>query len=299
MLSTTRRTFIADSAGVLGALFFSAPAFSAPTTRRFPIITFSKPFQSLSFDDTADLLREVGYDGLECPVRKKGQVEPERIEEDLPKLHEALQKRGADLTLITTDIGSVNALNENVLRTAAKLGVKRYRLTQFSYDLTKAIPPQLASLKAQLRDLAALNKELGIQGGVQNHSGHDKIGAPIWDIYDLIKDIDPQHLGTCFDIGHATVEGGSSWPIEAKLMEPYLACVYVKDFLWKKTNKGWNADWVPLGEGMVNRAFFDWLKKSSYNGPISQHCEYLNGGGPKERAQMKKDLAVLKGWLAD
>ena len=82
-------------------------------------------------------------------------------------------------------------------------------------------------------------------------------------------------------------------------MEPYLACVYVKDFLWKKTNKGWNADWVPLGEGMVNRTFFDWLKKSSYNGPISQHCEYLNGGGAKERAQMKKDLAVLKGWLAD
>ena len=99
-----------------------------------------------------------------------------------------------------------------------------------------------------------------MHGGVQNHSGHDKIGAPIWDIYELIKDIDPEHLGTCFDIGHATVEGGSSWPIEAKLMEPYLACVYVKDFLWKKSDKGWSTEWVPLGEGMVNRAFFGWLK---------------------------------------
>ena len=134
MLSTTRRTFIADTAGALGVLLFSARVFSAPTTRSFPIITFSKPFQSLSFDDTADLLREVGYDGIECPLRKKGQVEPERVEEDLPKLRDALQKRGVDLTLITTDIGGVNALNEKVLRTAAKLGVKRYRLTQFSYD---------------------------------------------------------------------------------------------------------------------------------------------------------------------
>jgi ADP-ribosyl-[dinitrogen reductase] hydrolase len=27
--------------------------------------------------------------------------------------------------------------------------------------------------------------------------------------------------GVCFDIGHATLEGGLSWPIQARLMEPY------------------------------------------------------------------------------
>ena len=48
---------------------------------------------------------------------------------------------------------------------------------------------------------------------------------------------------------------------------------------------------------MVDPKFFEWLKASSYRGPISQHCEYLNGGGAKQRAQMKKDLSVLRGWL--
>jgi sugar phosphate isomerase/epimerase len=264
---------------------------------RFPIITFSKPFQDLSFSDTADLLAEVGYDGIECPVRDKGQILPERVEDDLPKLHEALRARRIDLTLITTDVGSVTPLNEKVLRTAARLGVKRYRTTTFHYNLGKPIAPQIAALKAPLRELAAFNKEVGIQGGLQNHSGRDYIGAPLWDLFEIVKDIDPSHLGVCFDIGHATVEGGSSWPIEARLLEPFFTCVYVKDFAWKKSDKGWGADWGPLGTGMVDRKFFDWLRASSYRGPISQHCEYLKGGGAAERAQMKKDLAVLRGWL--
>lgn len=265
---------------------------------RFPIITFSKPFQNLNPVETADLVAEIGYDGIECPVRKNGQILPERVEEDLPKMHDALSKRRLELALITTDIAAVNPLNEKVLRTAAKLGVKRYRLTSFHYDLGKAIPPQLAELKPALRDLAALNRELGISGGIQNHSGSNYVGAPIWDLHELVKDIDPQHLGVCFDIGHATLEGGYSWPIQAKLIEPFLSCVYVKDFAWEKRDNGWKAEWRPLGEGSVSRKFFGWLKASSYRGPISQHAEYLHGSGREQRAQMKKDLAVLKDWLA-
>ena len=232
------------------------------------------------------------------PVRK-GQVLPERVEDDLPRLAAALKKRNLDLALLATDIRNTrDPLTEKVLRTASELGVRRYRLAASHYDLRQAIPPQFANRKAELRDLAALNKELGIQGGIQNHSGRDYVGAAIWDIYDLVHDLDPAHLGTCFDIGHATLEGGMSWPIEAKLMEPFFTCVYVKDFAWIKGEDGWAAKWGPLGEGMVRREFFDWLKKTNYRGPISQHCEYFTGAGPEQIAQMKKDFAVLKGWVA-
>lgn len=296
-LEIPRRQFLRT----LGAAAAASPFLStraAESAPRFPIITFTKPFQHIGFEKTADVVAEVGWSGIECPVRKGGQVEPERVEEDLPKLRDALKARGLELTLVTTDIRKVSPLNEKVLRTAKALGVQRYRLSYAKYDLTKPIPPQLADLKAELRDLAALNKEIGIQGGIQNHSGRDYVGAPVWDTFELIHDIDPAHLGTCFDIGHATLEGGTSWPIEAKLMEPLLACVYVKDFAWSKGPKGWVAKWGPLGEGMVRREFFDWLKKSSYNGPISLHCEYLEGAGPEQIAQMKRDMAVLQQWLA-
>lgn len=267
--------------------------------QRFPIIGFSKPFQNLGPDETAEVVAEVGWDGIECPVRAGGQIEPARVEEDLPKMVEALRRRKLEIGVMTTDVAdAVNPLSQKVLRTASKLGIKRYRLRGANYRLDQPIPPQLEEQRAKLRDLAQLNKELGLQGGWQNHSGDRAVGAPVWDIWQLVKDFEPRHMGVCFDIGHATLEGGYSWPIEAKLMEPFYTAVYVKDFSWKKVQKSWRAEWCPLGEGMVSKAFFDRLKKSRYAGPISQHHEYELGDRPRMIAAMRKDLQVLKDWLA-
>ena len=296
--SFSRRHFLATAAGAALANHVASTAVRGAATERFPIIGFTKPFQDLGPEATAEVVAKIGWSGIECPVRAKGQILPERVEEDLPKMHAALKARGLELSLITTDVRRVDPLTEKVLRTAQKLGVQRYRLTFLHYDLKQPIPPQLDQLRGELRELAALNKELGIRGGIQNHSGRDYVGAPIWDLYELLKDIDPQHLGVCFDIGHATVEGGTSWPIEAKLMEPFMTCVYVKDFAWEKGPKGWVTKWGPLGGGLVRREFFAWLKSSSYRGPISQHVEYLEGSGPEQISAMQRDVATLKEWLA-
>ena len=102
----------------------------------------------------------------------------------------------------------------------------------------------------------------------------------------------------CFDIGHATLEGGSSWPIEARLMQNRFTAVFTKDFFWERTDKGWRDKWVPLGEGMVKPAFFRWLKTTDFTGPICIHTEYDHGQGKPMIAKMQKDLKVLKEWLA-
>ena len=64
---------------------------------RFPLIGFSKPFQKLDAERTAELVAAVGWDGIECPVRARGQVEPERAPDELPKFAEALRRRGRDV----------------------------------------------------------------------------------------------------------------------------------------------------------------------------------------------------------
>lgn len=275
------------------------PLSAAAPAPRWPIIGFSKPFQTLNPEQTADTVAAIGWDGIECPVRAKGQVLPERVEEDLPKLVEALRKRGKEVTIITTDVKNVaQPLTAKVLRTAAKLGIKRYRLGFWKYAKDRPIPTQLDEIRAELRDLAALNQELGLQAGFQNHSGADYVGAPVWDLWQLVRELDPKRMGVCFDIGHATLEGGYSWPSTARLMEPHLTAVFVKDFAWKKGDKGWKAEWCPLGEGMVSKAFFAWLKKSSYTGPICQHHEYDHGEGQPMITKMQQDLRVLREWLA-
>lgn len=292
----TRREFIGVSALAMTAAAFGAVDASAK--QRFKIIGFIKPFQNLPFDEVADVAREVGWDGIECPLRKGGAIEPERVEVELPKLREALQRRELELSVISTDVEDANdPLTQKVLKTASQLGVQRYRLKHFFYDLQKPIPPQLERFRTRLRDLAELNRELKVQGAVQNHSGRNYAGAPVWDIWEMIHDLDPQFMGAFFDIGHATIEGGYSWPVQAKLLEPLFSVISVKDFVWSKGAKGWQAEWCPLGEGTIHRQFFDSLKKSNFRGPITQHFEYEMGSGKEMIARMKRDLGVLRDWM--
>jgi len=298
----SRRDFLGSLTAATAALTLGTPGLagaaqpSAPL--KWPIVAFSKAFQELTFDEAADLAAEVGWNGLECPVRKGGHVESERVEEDLPKMVEALKKRGLAMHLLTSDIQSMATPHaEKVLRTAARLGIRHYRLGMFRYAPDKPIPAQVAEVRAGLRDVVALTKELGMSAGIQNHSGADNLGAPVWDIYEIIKELDPRHLGVHFDIGHATVEGGNAWKINSRLLEPFLKSVYVKDFTWQKGPKGWANKWCPLGEGMISRGFVAGLKKTAFDGPISQHFEYPISTGAERVQLLQKDLATLKAWL--
>ncbi|MEQ1859739.1 MAG: sugar phosphate isomerase/epimerase family protein [Chthoniobacteraceae bacterium] len=292
-----RRTFLRTSSAAALATPLVARA-EAPAIS--PLIFFSKSIQTATFDRTAEVVADVGWQGIELPLRAKGQVLPERVEEDLPKMVEALKKRGLVVGLITTDItGTDSPLAEKVLKTAKALGITRYRMGITRYDLDKPIKAQLDELKPRCRDLAAMNKQLGVRGGWQNHSGAKYVGCTIWDLHELMRDLDPAALGVCFDIGHATLEGGKAWEVDARLILPWITCVYVKDFAWERGAKGgFEPKWGPLGSGAVRREFFDWLKKSGYRGPISQHCEYLTGDGPEQVAQYKKDCTLLREWLA-
>ena len=254
----------------------------------------------LSPDETAEFVAEVGWDGIECPVREKGQIQPERVEEDLPRLVEALEKRKLSVKILATDIKNPSQpFTQKVLRTAVALGIRKYRTAFWVYDANRPIPEQLREIGAELRDLAALNKELGVQAGFQNHSGVNMVGAAIWDIYEMIKQLDPKSMGILFDIGHATLEGGLSWPTQARLMRPYYTAVHVQDFSWQQTGSGWKPEWRPLGEGAVNKSFFTTLLKSGYDGIFSQKHEYPLKSRAEMLGAMKKDLVTLRAWLSE
>lgn len=299
----TRRHFLASSAIATAALTLaprSAPAASVSTAPRRPLIAFSKPFQKLNPEQTAAFVADIGWDGIECPVRAKGQIEPERAPDELPAFAAALRRVDRDIYIATTDITTVGQKHgETVLRAVAKNGIKRIRLGFWRYDLQRSPADQLKEIAPALKDIAAACRDLGLQAGFQNHSGRDYVGAPVWDVFSIIRDLDPAHMGMCFDIGHATIEGGLSWPIEAKLIAPYYTAVFVKDFTWKKNAKGvWDAAWCGLGEGMVSPTFFTELKKSTYAGPICQHHEYELGDTDEMTLHFRRDLKVLRNWLS-
>ncbi len=296
----TRRDFVRLAAlTTAGAALGLQAAQPGGLPRPRPIIAFSKPFQTMGPEDSAALVEEVGWNGIECPVRAKGQIEPERAGGELPRFVEAFRRRNLEVTALVTEISSMREPHaESLLRTAAKLGVKRIRLGTWIYREDRPIAQQLVDFGSALRDIGQACLELGLKPGVQNHSGFNRFAAPVWDAVSVLKGPEIKDVGMCFDIGHATIEGGLSWPIQARLAEPFYTIVYVKDFRWAKDQTGWNPVWCPLGEGMIHRSFLTRVQQSDYDGPICQHHEYPMGDRKDMVAQMKRDLGVLREWLS-
>src|SRR5262249_20768683 len=104
--SCSRRKFLVGAAGFSSlALLQPQKLFAAKDASAKPAHTFcafEKPLQFLGFDELADVMAAAGYNGIEAAVRDKGHVLPEHVEEDLPRMHEALKKRGLEMTILTS-----------------------------------------------------------------------------------------------------------------------------------------------------------------------------------------------------
>jgi sugar phosphate isomerase/epimerase len=325
-MKTSRRDFIRNSilttAGISLAVDSSGTSPSERIVRNQPIIDqpvekeafkvsiFSKHLHWLDYAEMAKVAAAMGFDGVDLTVRPNGHVLPEKVEEDLPKAVTAIRKEGMDVYMITTSITNAADPNtERILKTASSLGIRHYRTGYYMYDEKISIDENLSGFKEQLLKLASLNKKYSISGEYQNHSGGQYFGAPVWDLYGVLKQVNSPWIGSQYDINHATVEGAHTWPIGLKLLKPHIKSIDIKDFLWTKSEGKWQVDYVPLGEGMVDfKKYFGLLKQYGISVPISVHYEYALGGAEhgdrsltmsREEviAAMKKDLATLKNYL--
>jgi sugar phosphate isomerase/epimerase len=143
------------------------------------------------------------------------------------------------------------------------------------------------------------------------HSGMGVVGASIWDLHEILQDVDPALVGVNYDVAHATIEGGlGGWINSFHITGPHLRGLAIKDFAWMKDAKGtWQPGWCPLGEGMVRLAdFLKMVNAAGFLGPIQQHFEYPLGGANDGKstltipsqvfAAMKRDLGTLRKELA-
>lgn len=298
-----RRDFIQTIAMAGAALPFSSLAAKA-IRKGWEIHAFSKPFQWMDYNLLCETFAAAGLDGVDYTVRPEGHVLPEKVTTDLPKAIKAAKSAGLKTTLMTTAILEAKG-SDTLLKTAAAQGVKYYRMGWYDYIKGKSIHESIKVRNQQLKELAQLNSQYNIQAAYQNHAGL-KVGASVWDLYEMIKDVDPKFAGVQYDIRHATVEGANSWPLGLELIQKHINTLVIKDFKWVN-NKLQN---VPLGEGMVDfKAFFQKVKELNIHVPITLHLEYEMLSKQqetlpvKEKQQivldkLKKDMQTLKGMLA-
>ncbi|WP_343305171.1 TIM barrel protein [Chitinophaga niabensis] len=295
-----RRDFIQTIAMAGAALPFS----SFKLRKDWEIHAFSKPFQWMDYNLLCETFAAAGLDGVDYTVRPEGHVLPEKVTTDLPRAVAAAKSAGLKTTLITTAILEAQG-SDTLLKTAADQGVKYYRMGWYDYIKEKSIEESIRVRNQQLKELAKLNAQLNIQSAYQNHAGL-KVGAGVWDLYAMVRDVNPKYAGVQYDIRHATVEGANSWPLAFELIYPHINTLVIKDFKWVNNT----LQNVPLGEGVVNfKAFFQKVKEFNIHVPITLHLEYellskaQQALPVKEKQQivlgkLKKDVQTLKGMLA-
>lgn len=303
----TRRTAVLTGLSLL-------PLAAAPVRRNLKIAVFSKHLQFLSGAELANAAADMGFNGIDLTVRAGGHVDPAHAADDLPPVVDIIRRHGLEVPMVTTDIVDATSPNaRTVLKTLAKLGIRYYRWGGFQYRSGQPLARQFEAFHRRAAQLAVLNTEYKLCAIYHTHSGVALVGAPVWDIFHIISDLDPHAVAINYDVGHATVEGGlGGWIDSFRLAEDRIRGAAFKDFYWQKDSNGnWNPAWVPLGKGMVRFPIFaSMLAKSEFDGPVQLHFEYPLGGAEAGKRQlamgreqvfsaMRSDLHQLRSYLSD
>jgi sugar phosphate isomerase/epimerase len=255
------------------------------------ICLFTDHLSGFDYNEVAKMLQQLRVSGPDLTVRPGGLVKPERVEQDLPKAAAIFKQYGMAIPMITTAITSVEE-GRPILSSAAKLGIRYYKLGYFPYTDMNQWKKTRQSTRESLAQLTELGRQLKTPAGFHNHSG-PLVGGTIWDALELVGLLDSQAIGLYFDPSHATIEGGKNgWNFSLRMAAERLKMVAIKDFIWEKVGGEWKTRWVPLGQGMVPfEQFFKILATTRFPGPISLHIEYDPGGATKA-ARFENSLAA-------
>ncbi len=303
-----RRDFIETT--LSGAILAKTDFLSAKPATGTKICVFSKTLHWIEdYQTLANTVAELGFDGIDLTVRPDGHVLPEKVETDLPKAVQAAKNANIEIPMMVTSILQADALSERVLKTASLQKIAHYRMGWYHLEMQKDIMAQVGVFAQQMKDLAVLNKKFTISGEYQNHGGQ-YLGAAVWDLQPIFKNINSPLLGCQYDVNHATAESGANWEIGFRLIAPYIKSIAIKDFKYELKDGKLLKIGCPLGEGIIDwKKYLQLLKQYNINVPITMHFEYELGGAENGSKTikidkklildaMKKDLALLKTWLA-
>ncbi len=299
-MKQNRREFISKIAAAGAALPFVQDDFSAAGSlqdSKFPIRLFSKPIDSYDFAFMCEVTSKCGIGGFDMTVRSGGKIEPERVETDLPLLvNEAKKYNLAFDMMVTAILSASDPYTDRILKTAAASGVKFYRFGWADYNLKAGIVESINNFHEELIRLTQINKKYGIAGSYQNHAGA-RLGGPVWDLNELLRDLPPEFTGAQYDVRHAMVEGTNTWMLGMRLIAGKINTLALKDFIWKTVNGKPEAVTVPMGEGMINwDLYFGLLKELKIAAPITLHVEYplLEKGEEKLALSQQQEIITRK-----
>ena len=254
-----------------------------PAARQRPYLSLvSRHLQWTDAENGIAVAKEAGFPAILWTVRGGAHIEAADVEKELPRIVGLTRAAGLETPIIITAIGDADSANtEGILATMQKLGIRLYRAGAPRYDYNSPVGPQYAAFQKKLASITKLNEKYGTTAAFHTHSYADTIGGSGWDLWMLMKDLDPRYIGLNYDIGHVTAKGGAGWRESIRAVGPYLHSVSIKDFYWEKEANvpagqwPWRCRFVRPGDGMVDFPdFFRYLQSVGFQGPMENYFEY-------------------------
>ena len=232
---------------------------------------FTKAWPQLEVAKLGDLVRGLGFDGIELPVRPGFQVTPDAVTRRLPEAARILAERGVK-------IGSVaGSIDEPTIAACGESGVPIIRVMA-PIDPAAGYRESELALRRQYDAVLSLLRKHGVAIGVQNHSGA-WIGSAIG-IMRLVEGYDPKLVGIVLDPAHCGLAGEPD-AMAIDVAWPHLLLVNLKSGYWRRTagpeipDAPWRWYWTIGGQGVSSwRTVATELQRRGYAGDLCLSAEY-------------------------
>lgn len=276
------------------------------------LIMFSKMLQEFPVAEAGDIIKDLGFEGVDLTVRDGGHVSPESVEKDLEPAVCALADRGLSVPMITTNITSADdPTAEPIFRAAAANGIPRLKLGYWQVREFGTMREKIEEARMSLVGISKLAMKYGVSANIHVHSG-DFLSAMSAVVWNLIEPYEATVIGAYPDLCHMGLEGGrSGWKQGLDLLGDRINMVGVKNAgLYPEKDAEGNVRWqgklVPVWEGLTPfRQAFGFLKQTGFDGPCSFHSEYQGSFSFKDMTtpelieQTRLDLEYVKKLLAE
>lgn len=269
---------------------------------------FTKPWKDISLEELAFLVKDMGFDAIEYPLRAGYQVQPEDGAAGIKKLCSVMNSNGLEISSIAGGIdvrfvegsNEVIGIDEELFAGCGEAGVKIIRICQ-NMERGLDFHQNLDQIRYKYDALLPYCEKYNVTLGVQMHFGYSISNSA--ETYLLLKDYDPRYIAAVWDSGHSGLAGNEpSFAIDT-VWEQLCMVNFKAAYRWRINGPEqfpakWDVHWT-TGKNACGewKEAVDHLKKRGYKGYICLPAEYSDEANVE--AYTREDIAYIKQLFAD